>query len=76
MKLNQAVARAEKSLLILQKIDKLLTELKRVDPYGDLTENFAEYPNKCPLVTKRLIKMIKEDLQGAYFSKYNLDFQE
>jgi hypothetical protein len=51
------------TLKILLEIDKLLTELSKVDPYGDMIENFAEFPGKYPPVTKRLIRMVKKDLR-------------
>jgi hypothetical protein len=51
------------TLKILVEIDKLLIQLSKVDPYGDIMENFAEFPDKYPPVTKRLIKMVKNDLR-------------
>ncbi len=48
---------------ILIQIDKLLAKLAVVDPYGDILENFAEFPYKYPPVTKRLIRMVKKDLR-------------
>ncbi len=53
----------KRCLELLKKIDYLLVELDKVDPYGDLLENFAEYPDKAPPVTKRLIKLVKSDLK-------------
>jgi hypothetical protein len=47
---------------ILKEIDKLLNKLEAVDPYGDIIENFAEFPQKYPPVTKRLIRMVRKDL--------------
>ena len=52
-----------KSLKILIEIDKLLKKLASVDPYGDMLENFAEFPTKYPPVTKRLIRIVKKDLR-------------
>jgi hypothetical protein len=51
-----------KTLQILVEIDKLITQLGMIDPYGDIVENFAEVPDKRPTVTKRLIRMVKKDL--------------
>jgi hypothetical protein len=51
------------TLRILIEIDKLLGQLERNDPYGDMIENFAEFPYKYPPVTKRLIRMVKKDLR-------------
>jgi len=53
--------RAKKSLEILQKIDRLLNQLEKVDPYGDLVQNFEDIYRKRE--TKRLIKLIKGDLR-------------
>jgi hypothetical protein len=55
-------ARATKSKEILKKIDKLLTELQKVDPYGDIIENFCEW-DKRTRHTRRLIKEINQDLR-------------
>jgi hypothetical protein len=55
--------RLVKTLRILQEIDNLLYQLERNDPYGDIIENFAEFPYKYPPVTKRLIRMVKKDLR-------------
>ena len=52
-----------KTLIILREIDKLLGQLERNDPYGDIIENFAEFHDKHPPVTKRLIRMVKKDLR-------------
>jgi hypothetical protein len=54
--------RLVKTLEILQEIDKLLGKLSLADPYGDILENFAEFPKKYPPVTKRLIRIVKNDL--------------
>jgi hypothetical protein len=51
------------SLKILIEIDTLLKKLASVDPYGDMLENFAEFPTKYPPVTKRLIRIVKKDLR-------------
>ncbi len=48
---------------ILIEIDRLLDQLAVVDPYGDMIENFAEFPDKYLPVTKRLIRMVKNDLR-------------
>ena len=48
---------------ILIEIDSLLSKLAVVDPYGDIIENFADFPDKYPPVTKRLIRMVEEDLR-------------
>jgi hypothetical protein len=56
--------RLVKTLEILQKIDKLLGKLSLADPYGDILENFAEFPKKHPPVTKRLIRIVKKDLRN------------
>ena len=48
---------------ILIQIDRLLKKLAVVDPYGDILENFAEFPYKYPPVTKRLIREVKKDLR-------------
>jgi len=48
----------------LQAIDKLLGKLSLADPYGDILENFAEFPKKHPPVTKRLIRIVKKDLRN------------
>ena len=53
--------RLVKALEILIEIDRLLKKLAVVDPYGDMLENFAEFPKKYPPVTKRLIRIVKED---------------
>ena len=55
--------RLVKSLKILVEIDRLLKKLEAVDPYGDMLENFAEFPYKYPSVTKRLIRLVKKDLR-------------
>jgi hypothetical protein len=55
--------RLVKVLEILIEIDRLLKKLAVVDPYGDMLENFAEFPKKYPPVTKRLIRMVKKDLR-------------
>jgi hypothetical protein len=55
--------RLVKALEILIQIDRLLKKLEAVDPYGDMLENFAEFPKKYPPVTKRLIRMAKKDLR-------------
>ena len=52
---------ARKCLEILQKIDKLVDQLNKYDPYGDLAENFEDIYRERE--TKRLIKMIKDDLR-------------
>jgi len=52
-----------KTLEILIEIDKLLKKLAAVDPYGDMLENFADFPTKYPPVTKRLIRMVRKDLR-------------
>lgn len=52
---------AKKSIEILQKIDKLLNQLEKVDPYGDLVENFEDMYRERE--TKHLIKLIKSDLK-------------
>ena len=52
--------RAKKSLEILQKIDRLLDQLDKVDPYGDLVQNFEDIYRERD--TKRLINLIKSDL--------------
>jgi hypothetical protein len=57
--------RLEKALKILIEIDKLLKKLEAVDPYGDMLENFAEFPKKYPPVTKRLIRMVRKDLRDC-----------
>jgi len=53
--------RAKKSLEIIQKIDSLLDQLEKVDPYGDLVQNFEDIYRERE--TKRLIKLIKSDLR-------------
>jgi hypothetical protein len=55
--------RLVKALEILIEIDRLPKKLAVVDPYGDMLENFAEFPKKYPPVTKRLIRMVKKDLR-------------
>ena len=55
--------RLVKALKILIQIDKLLKKLEAVDPYGDMLENFAEFPYKYPPVTKSLIRMVRKDLR-------------
>ena len=55
--------RLEKALKILIQIDRLLKKLEAVDPYGDMLENFAEFPKKYPPVTKRLMRIVKKDLR-------------
>lgn len=52
---------AKKSIEILQKIDRLLNQLEKVDPYGDMVENFENWDGQRH--TKRLIKMIRTDLR-------------
>ena len=52
-----------RTLEVLQVIDKLLGRLSVIDPYGDILENFAEFPKKYPPVTKRLIRTVKKDLR-------------
>lgn len=54
--------RARKCLEILQKIDKLVDQLEKYDPYGDLAQNFEDIYRERE--TKRLIKMIKDDLRS------------
>ena len=51
-------AKVARSVLI--DIDKLLDELERVDPYGDMVENFCDFDKVRH--TKRLIELIDEDL--------------
>jgi hypothetical protein len=68
--MNQFRFRAEIVLDKLLKIDELLGAVERLDPYGDIIENFAEFPDKHPPVTKRLIKMIRKDLKTGYWEKY------
>lgn len=52
---------AKKSIEILQKIDRLLNQLEKVDPYGDLVQNFEDMYRERE--TKRLIELIKSDLR-------------
>jgi hypothetical protein len=52
-----------KTYEILIQIDRLLKKLAVVDPYGDILENFAEFPYKYPPVTKRLIRIVRKDLR-------------
>lgn len=47
---------------LINQIDRLLDKLDKVDPYGDLVENFADFPDKYPPVTKRLLKMLNKDI--------------
>lgn len=61
MKISEFNQRAKKCLEILQKIDKLVDQLERHDPYGDLAENFEDICRERE--TKRLIKLIKDDLR-------------
>ena len=58
-------SRAKKSLEILQKIDNLLNQLEKVDPYGDLVQNFEDMYRERE--TKRLIKLIKGDLRRGWW---------
>ena len=62
--------RARKCLEILQKIDKLVDQLNKYDPYGDLAENFEDMYRERE--TKRLIKMIRNDLRtpSSYMEKW------
>ena len=53
--------RAKKSIEILQKIDRLLNQLEKVDPYGDIVQNFEDIYRERE--TKRVIKLIKDDLR-------------
>ena len=61
--------RLMKTYEILIQIDKLLVKLAAVDPYGDILENFADFPDKYPPVTKRLIRTVKKDLREEVKSK-------
>jgi hypothetical protein len=47
--------------LKLWEIDKLLDEIERVDPYGDIVQNFEDECRERH--TKRLIEMITKDLK-------------
>lgn len=62
--------RAIKCLEILQKIDKLVDQLEKFDPYGDLAQNFEDIYRERE--TKRLIQMIKNDLRNPpqYMEKW------
>jgi len=54
-------ARAEKCRDLLVQIDKLLNQLEKIDPYGDMIENFAD-EDKHTRITSRLIGQINGDL--------------
>lgn len=56
---------------LLTDIDRNLQKLDKIDPYGDLLENFAEFPDKEPVVTKRLLKMIQNDIDNYILTKQN-----
>jgi hypothetical protein len=56
--------RAEKCKGILVQVDKLLDQIEKYDPYGDMIENFADpdADSKRDRVTTRLIGQINGDL--------------
>lgn len=51
----------------LKDIDKILDEIDRNDPYGDMVQNFEDIDRER--YTARLIKTIKDDLKEGYFGK-------
>jgi hypothetical protein len=68
--MNAYTTRAKETLKELIIIDRSLKRIEKIDPYGDMIENFADLPDKYPPCTKRLIKMIKKDLKIGYWEKY------
>jgi hypothetical protein len=48
---------------LLGVIEQAIQDLDKVDVYGDITENFAEFPDKTPLITERLKAMVNHDIQ-------------
>jgi len=65
--------RYKQALKVLCKIDSLVARLDEVDPYGDLAENFSEPGgDKGIPVTRRLIKMIEDDLRTEPKAEYRL----
>jgi len=61
----------KKCLSILKKIDTLLDELERIDPYGDIVQNFEDTYRERQ--TKRLIKMIEDEMSGMKTRYPNLN---
>ena len=64
--MNQYEMNARRCLNILDQIDHLLVKLDTYDPYGDLVKNFIDWDDST-LVTKRLRKLIKDDLKEGYW---------
>lgn len=60
---------------LLTVIDYLLDKLEKIDPYGDMVENFCE--DKATRHTKRLIELIDRDLKelSKKQKKYGLTLQ-
>ena len=48
----------------LKRINRELDIIEKLDPYGDIVENFCE-DNKSDRHTDRIIKMIEKDLKKA-----------
>lgn len=57
--------RIKKSMEILEKIDRLLNQLEKVDPYGDMLENFKDMMGDRH--TQRLLSMLEIDLKEKRF---------
>ncbi len=54
--------RAIKCRDLLREINSKLTEIEKIDPYGDILENFCEL-DKTTRHTTRIIKQINSDLK-------------
>ena len=58
--------KAKKCIEILKRIDKQLDQLDKYDPYGDMLQNFEDrlsWGIEPKRHTRRLIKMIQDDLK-------------
>ena len=58
----------KKCIEILEKIDRLLDQLEKHDPYGDTVQNFEDIMRERH--TKRLIYAMKKELAGESPYKY------
>lgn len=54
------ISRLHRTKELLEEIEDRVSEICRIEPYGDLHENFRD--SDGTLVTTRLIKMIEADL--------------
>lgn len=56
---------------MLRSIDNSLDIIERIDPYGDLTQNFEDIDRVRH--TTRLIKLIDDDIKSGYWNKRKED---